>query len=56
LTEGQEVTSFQGGKFKIGLAGGASITDAQNRKANIVAVDVQGTNGVVHAIDKVILP
>jgi uncharacterized surface protein with fasciclin (FAS1) repeats len=56
LTEGQEVTSFQGGKFKIGLAGGASITDAQNRKANIIAVDVQGTNGVVHAIDKVILP
>lgn len=56
LTEGQQVTTFQGGKFTIGLAGGASITDAKGRKSNIVAVDVQGTNGVVHAIDKVILP
>lgn len=56
LTEGQQVTSFQGGKFTISLAGGASITDAKGRKSNIVAVDVQGTNGVVHAIDKVILP
>lgn len=56
LTEGQEVTTFSGGKFKIGLAGGAKITDARNRVSNIVVVDVQGTNGVVHAIDKVLLP
>lgn len=56
LTEGQEVTTFQGGKFTIGLTGGASITDAKARKSNIIAVDVQGSNGVVHAIDKVILP
>ena len=56
LTEGQQVTTYQGGKFTIGLAGGASITDAKGRKSKIVVVDVQGTNGVVHAIDKVILP
>lgn len=56
LTEGQQVTTLQGGKFTIGLTGGASITDAKGRKSNIVVVDVQGTNGVVHAIDKVILP
>ncbi len=56
LVEGQEVTTFAGGKFKIGLAGGAKITDARNRVSNIVIVDVQGTNGVVHAIDKVLLP
>ncbi len=56
LTEGQQVTTFEGGKFTVKLAGGASITDAQGRKSNIVAVDVQGSNGVVHAIDKVILP
>jgi uncharacterized surface protein with fasciclin (FAS1) repeats len=56
LTEGQQVTTYQTGKFTIGLAGGASITDAKGRKSNIVVVDVQGTNGVVHAIDKVILP
>jgi transforming growth factor-beta-induced protein len=27
-----------------------------NGSAKVVAVDVQGTNGVIHAIDKVILP
>ncbi|MBU6343539.1 MAG: fasciclin domain-containing protein [Bacteroidetes bacterium] len=56
LTEGQQVTTFQGQKFTISLSGGAKIKDANNRISNIVVVDVQGSNGVVHAIDKVILP
>ncbi len=56
LTDGQEVTTFQGQKLTIDLDGGAKIIDANNRVANIVAVDVQGANGVIHAIDKVILP
>lgn len=56
LTNGQQVTTFGGGKFTVNLTGGAKITDAKNRVANIVVVDVQATNGVVHAIDKVILP
>lgn len=56
LTEGQQVTTFQTGKFTIGLAGGAKITDLNNRVSNIIATDVQGTNGVVHAVDKVLLP
>ncbi len=56
LSEGQVATTLQGATFTIGLSGGAKITDANNRVANIVATDVQGTNGVVHVIDKVILP
>lgn len=56
LTEGQKVTTFGSGQFTIGLAGGAKITDAKNRVSNIIATDVQASNGVVHAIDKVILP
>ena len=56
LTNGQQVTTFQGQKFTIGLTGGAKITDAKNRVSNIVVVDVQGSNGIVHAIDKVLLP
>ena len=56
LTNGQQVTTFQGGQFTINLTDGAKIKDAKDRIANIVAVDVQGGNGVVHAIDKVILP
>lgn len=56
LSEGQVVTTLNGGTFTIGLTGGASITDENNRVANIVATDVQGANGVVHVLDKVILP
>ena len=56
LTDGQEVTTFQGQKFTIDLTGGAKIVDATGRISNIIATDVQGSNGVVHAIDKVILP
>ena len=33
-----------------------TITDARSRKANIVGTDVQASNGVIHAIDKVLLP
>lgn len=56
LTDEQEVTTLQGQKFTIDLTGGAKIKDAAGRTSNIVATDVQGANGVVHAIDKVILP
>jgi transforming growth factor-beta-induced protein len=56
LTEGQEVTTFLGEKFKVSLAGGAKITDAKGRVANITTVDLQGSNGVIHVIDKVLLP
>jgi len=56
LTNGQEVTTYGTGKFTINLTGGAKIVDAKNRTTNIIITDVQGTNGVVHAIDRVLLP
>ncbi len=34
----------------------ATLTDANNRVSNIIVTDVQAANGVIHAIDKVILP
>lgn len=56
LTEGQEINPLGGGTLTIGLAGGAKITDDGNRVSNIIATDVQANNGVIHAIDKVLLP
>ncbi len=56
LTNGQIVNTLQGTTFTVNLTGGAKILDAQGRTSNIVATNVQGANGVVHAIDKVLLP
>ena len=55
---GKKITSLQKSIFKIDTpAGGAlSITDGRNRNSKIIATDIQATNGVVHVIDKVILP
>ena len=54
---GKAVTTVQGGIFKVDAVGTAlKITDGRNRTANITAADIQAFNGVVHVIDKVILP
>ena len=45
-----------GGDITANITGGATLTDANDRVSNLVAVDVQAANGVIHAIDKVILP
>jgi uncharacterized surface protein with fasciclin (FAS1) repeats len=46
-----------GDVFKIDAVGAnVVINDGRNRKANITATDILATNGVVHVIDKVILP
>lgn len=37
-------------------ASNATLTDPNGRLSNIIVVDVQASNGVVHAIDKVLLP
>lgn len=56
LTNNMVVTTFQGGTWTVTTMGGAKIKDANNRTANIIAVDVQCTNGIIHALDKVLLP
>jgi len=56
LQNNQSVTTLQGGTFTVGLTDGAKITDANARVSNIIAVDVQANNGVIHVLDKVLLP
>lgn len=48
--------STLGGDITANVTGGATLTDMNDRVSNIIAADVQATNGVIHAIDKVILP
>lgn len=57
LTEGAQPTTAQGGKVTIKLAGGAKLRGVSNTSdANITATDIVTTNGVIHVIDKVLLP
>ena len=57
LTEGQIVNTLQTPQFfTVQLTGGAKIKDSNNRISTIVATDVQCSNGVIHVINKVLLP
>ncbi len=47
------ITTLETGTFTIA---GTVITDEAARQTNIVAVDVQASNGVIHVIDNVLLP
>lgn len=51
---GSAITTVESGTFTVD--GGMAITDERARTANIVGTDVFATNGVIHVIDKVILP
>lgn len=55
LTDNMTVSTL-GGDITANVTGGATLTDANDRISNIVAVDVQSANGVIHVIDKVVLP
>ena len=50
-------TTVQGAFFKIdSVESGLRITDGRNRTSNIVTADIAASNGVIHAVDKVLLP
>ena len=53
---GKAITPVGGGFFKIESTGGLKITDGRNRVSNITANDIQASNGVVHLVDRVLLP
>lgn len=56
LTDGMEVNTLLDETFTVNLGDAVTITDANARTSTVVAADVQATNGVIHAIDTVLLP
>lgn len=57
LREGIQAASLQGGSVSISLAGGAKVKGNGNASAaNITATDILAINGVIHAIDQVLMP
>ena len=55
LSDNLELNTL-GGPITANITGGATLTDGNDRVSKIIAVDVQANNGVIHVIDKVILP
>lgn len=54
---GRAITPVGGGFFKVdSQAGALVVTDGRNRKANITQTDLVATNGLLHVVDKVLLP
>jgi len=58
LVDGLTATTLSSGAtFIINISGSdVTITDGAGGTANITSVNILGTNGVIHVIDKVILP
>lgn len=55
LTDNMSIETL-GGKITANVTGGAKLTDINNRISEIIAVDIQAVNGVIHVINEVVLP
>lgn len=51
LSDGMEAAAVNEGTLTITTEGGVMVNDA-----NVVTADIEATNGVIHVIDKVLLP
>lgn len=57
LSDGQMLATANGASLKVGIGAGATVKGNGNASpANITAFNILATNGVVHVIDKVLLP
>lgn len=56
LSNGQTITTLQGSTLTVSTDGGVFISDATSTAAQVTTADVETSNGVVHIIDKVLLP
>lgn len=52
LSDGQELTTVQGGKLKVSIQDGT----VKIGGATVTAADIEASNGVIHVIDTVLLP
>ncbi|MFO7888212.1 MAG: fasciclin domain-containing protein [Eubacteriales bacterium] len=51
LSEGMEATTLKGDDIMVSLEGGVFINDSE-----VVTADIEGSNGVIHVIDEVLVP
>jgi len=54
---GQEVETVEGTPFTVNVAGETvTLTDGVGREIKVIDVDVAASNGLIHIVDKVMLP
>ena len=56
LSDGQMIATAQGESITVNLTGGVFIGDASDTDSAVAAADITASNGVVHVIDKILLP
>jgi uncharacterized surface protein with fasciclin (FAS1) repeats len=56
LSDGQVVTMLGSGDVTVDLSNGAALVTGSGQTVNIILTDVQGTNGVIHVVEEVLLP
>ncbi|SHI45099.1 Uncaracterized surface protein containing fasciclin (FAS1) repeats, partial [Arenibacter nanhaiticus] len=56
LSNGQELTTVQGEKLTVGISTDIFIDDATDTDAKVLSADIVANNGIVHIIDKVLVP
>ncbi|WP_232520952.1 fasciclin domain-containing protein [Flagellimonas nanhaiensis] len=56
LSDGQMITTVQGEDVEVNLDEGVFISDATDTDAEVILPDVSASNGIVHVINKVLLP
>ncbi|GGD38432.1 fasciclin domain-containing protein [Sinisalibacter lacisalsi] len=49
-------TALEGSNVCVTLDGGVMLDDGSGMMANVIIADIEASNGVIHVIDKVILP
>lgn len=57
LSDGQVIETVQGGTLTVRISNGSvMLEDANGNMAEVIAADVEASNGVVHIINRVVLP
>lgn len=56
LSDGQSITTVQSESLTVSTNGGVFFEDAAGELAQVITADVETANGIVHIIDKVLLP
>ena len=56
ITDGATPKTYQGSTITLNTTSGVTITDGQMNTSTVALADVQGSNGVVHVITKVLIP